>query len=109
MSLNKLVIDTLSVIGVPVAFQEYEDKDKVDTYITFFEYDQRGARFSDDVEQNTRHFIQVDVWSKGNYETIVDEVKTNLKEVGFTRTSEIDLFERDTKIYHKGMRFNITI
>ncbi|WP_297988286.1 hypothetical protein [uncultured Anoxybacillus sp.] len=104
MSLNKMIIDTLKPLGVPVAFQTYEGKEK--TYITFFEYNQFSALNADDEEQQTAHFIQVDVWSKGDYTSIVDEVKQRMKEAGFRRTTETELYEPDTKIYHKVLRFS---
>jgi hypothetical protein len=104
MSLNKLIIDTLKPIGVPVAFQTYSGT--ATTYITFFEYNQFSALNADDEEQQTAHFIQVDVWSKGDYTSIVQQVKDRLKEAGFRRTTETDLYEPETKIYHKVLRFS---
>lgn len=104
MSLNKLIIDTLKPVGVPVAFQTYSGT--ATTYITFFEYSQQSALNADDEEQKTVHRIQVDVWSKGDYTSIVDEVKQRMKEAGFRRTTETDLYEPDTKIYHKVLRFS---
>ncbi|MCH4198532.1 MAG: hypothetical protein LKF87_08195 [Clostridium tyrobutyricum] len=53
----------------------------------------------------TAHYVQVDVWSKTDYINIVKEVKEKLISVGFKRLNEADLYEKDTKIYHKGMRF----
>lgn len=106
MSMNTLIIDTLTPIGIPVAFQHYDGK--AETYITFFFYDQRGAFFAENEEQNTEYFLQVDVWSSGNYESIVSEVKTRLKEIGFTRSSEADFYEKEHQIYHKGIRFRLT-
>ena len=104
MSLNKMIIDTLKPLGVPVAFQTYEGKEK--TYITFFEYNQFSALNADDEEQQTAHFIQVDVWSKGDYTSIVQQVKERMIAAGFRRTSEVDLFEQETKTYHKAIRFS---
>jgi hypothetical protein len=104
MSLNKLIIDTLSPLGVPVAFHRYTGT--ATTYITFFEFNQRSAMNADDSEQNTQHSIQVDIWSKGDYTNLVQQVKNALNGVGFFRTSEAEFYEDDTKIYHKVIRFN---
>jgi hypothetical protein len=46
------------------------------------------------------------VWSKGDYTSIVQQVKDRLKEAGFRRTTETDLYEPETKIYHKVLRFS---
>jgi hypothetical protein len=104
MSLNKLIIDTLKPIGVPVNFQTYSGT--ATTYITFFEYSQQSALNADDEEQKTVHRIQVDVWSKGDYTSIVQQVKDLMNAAGFHRTTEIELYEPDTKIYHKVLRFS---
>ena len=103
MSINSTIITALQTLGVPVSFQSY--KGTSTTYVTFFEYLQQGESFSEDQEEITGHYLQVDVWSKGNYESIVDQAKVLLKVAGFKRTNEIDLYETDTQTYHKGMRF----
>ncbi|PLR93192.1 tail completion protein gp17 [Bacillus sp. T33-2] len=104
MSLNSLIINTLKPLSVPVAFQTYTGT--ATTYITFFEFNQNGALHGDDSELKSRHSIQVDIWSKGDYTTLAKQVKEKLIEAGFTRTMETEFFEADTKIYHKVLRFN---
>lgn len=109
MSLNSLIINTLKPLGIPVKFQTLSEKEKLSdpsSYITFFEYNQRSALDSDDEETLTRHFIQVDIWSKVDYTDLVKQVKENLKQVGFSRNFETELYETDTKIFHKVIRFN---
>jgi hypothetical protein len=101
--MNKLVMDTIKPLNIPISFQKYSGAST--TYITFFEYDQRGESFADDNEIDTGHYIQLDIWSKSDYSSIVSSVKSAMKAVGFTRLSETDLYEDDTKIYHKGIRF----
>ncbi|WP_432408638.1 hypothetical protein [Wukongibacter sp. M2B1] len=101
--INKLIKDTLKPLGIPVDF--HKRKEKATTYITFFEYLQQGESFSDDDEETTGHYIQVDVWSKVNYNSIVTQVKELLGNVGFRRKSEYDLYEEETSVYHKVLRF----
>jgi hypothetical protein len=106
MSINKIIIDALIPLGVPVRFQTYEGNDT--TYITFFSLNERGSLFVDDEENETDHSIQVDIWSNSDYTELVQNVKILLKENGFIRTSEVDLYEKDLKIYHKPIRFLFT-
>ena len=101
--MNRLVLDTLKSLNIPISFQKYSGASS--TYITFFEYDQRGELFADDNEIDTGHYIQLDIWSKSDYSSIVSNVKSAMISAGFTRLAEADLYEDDTKIYHKGMRF----
>lgn len=104
MSLNSLIISTLKTLGVPVAFQTYKGTES--TYITFFEFNQTAHEKADDVETKTRHSIQVDVFSNGDYTALVQQVKDSLISVGFTRSMETEYYEDDLNIYHKILRFN---
>lgn len=101
--MNKIIIDTLKPLKIPVAFQRYNGK--ADTYITFHEYLASGEEYEDDEETLTAHYIQVDIWSKKDYIDIVKNIKRLLLKVGFKRLNEVDLYEEDTKIYHKGLKF----
>ncbi|WP_341478348.1 hypothetical protein [Clostridium niameyense] len=75
------------------------------TYITFFEFLGQGEEFADDVEVETGHYIQVDLWSKTSYHNIVKNIKEMLTKVGFIRKSETELYEKETKTFHKVIRF----
>lgn len=101
--INKLIIDTLKPLKVPVSFQKYSGKSK--EYITFHEYSVNGEEYEDDIEVMTGHYIQVDIWTKGDYTQLVNTVKELLSNAGFKRLNEQDLYESDTDIYHKGIRF----
>lgn len=101
--INKLIIDTLKPLRIPIAFQRYNGK--AETYITFHEYLSTGEEYEDDVETLTAHYIQVDVWSKTDYTDAVKSIKELMLKAGFKRLNEIDLYEEDTKIYHKGLKF----
>lgn len=103
MNLNNLIINTLNPINVPVSFQTYTGN--ATTYITFFEYNQQGAVFADDTEQRTQYSVQVDVWTKGNYKAVVEQVRTLMTNAGFIRNSEGELYENDTRTFHKYFRF----
>ncbi|SHH59324.1 hypothetical protein [Clostridium grantii] len=101
--INKLIRDTLKPLNIPVHFQKYSGKAKI--YITFHEYFQSGEYFEEDEETYTGHYIQVDVWTKEDYTILVKSIKDLLKNVGFKRLDETDLYEEDTGLYHKGLRF----
>lgn len=104
--MNSLIINTLSPTNVPVVFQVYGGKET--TYITFFEYNQNGSLFAEDVEDKTRHSIQVDVWSQGNYSELVKQVRDLMVGAGFTRVAEHELYEPETRVFHKAFRFYYT-
>lgn len=89
-----------------MCFQKYSGSEE--TYITFHEYFCSGEEYEDDEEKLTGHYIQVDVWSKNDYTELIDMVKNLLIQSGFRRLNEMDLYEEDTKIYHKGLKFYYT-
>lgn len=101
--INKLILDTLKPLGVPVGFQKYSGTES--TYITFHEYLQTGEEFEEDDEAFTGHYVQVDVWSKADYTALASSIKVLLKAACFKRLDEADLYEPDTGIYHKGIKF----
>jgi hypothetical protein len=103
MSINQDVIIALKDIGVPVSFQSYTGA--ADTYITFFTYLDKPEQHADDEELVTGHYVQVDVWSKGDYTKLVKTVHQKMLDAGFIKQSFYDLYEDDVKIYHKAMRF----
>lgn len=96
-------MNTLKPLNIPVSFQRYTGK--ADTYITFHDYLTTGEEYEDDNESLTGHYIQLDIWSKTDYTDLVKQVKRLLLNIGFKRLNEIDLYEEDTKIYHKGLKF----
>ncbi|OCA98042.1 hypothetical protein BGS1_02280 [Clostridium beijerinckii] len=100
-------MQALKYLKVPVSFQRYSGKES--TYITFFNYLEQGEQYADNQEKATGYYVQVDVWSKNDYTEVVEKVENYMKAAGFIRTSAAHLFEEDTKIYHKTMRFFIQI
>jgi hypothetical protein len=104
MNLNSIILNTLKPLNVPVSFQNYTGAAL--TYITFFEINQTPAIHADDEELQSNHSVQIDIWSKGDYTQLVTQVKDEMKKVGFKRTFETELYESDTKTFHKVIRFN---
>lgn len=103
MSINKEILSALKGIDVPVNFQHYNGKSQ--TYITFFTYLDKVELHSDDEELITGYYIQVDIWSKTDYTNLVKEVHQSMLTANFIKQRYFDLYEEDTKTYHKVMRF----
>lgn len=103
MSVNKLIMDTLEPLNVPVSSGVYNQT--ADTYVVFLEYRQGAWLTADDEEKQTEHLFQVDVFSKGNYLSLVKGLKDLLKEIGFRRTFETETYEEEMKRFRKTLRF----
>lgn len=102
--MNKLIVDTLKPLNVPVSFATYNQT--VDTYVVFLEYNQMSAMQADDDEYRTVHYFQVDIFSKGNYGTLTKQVKSLMKQAGFKRMFESETYEEDMKKFRKILRFS---
>lgn len=96
----------MSSLNVDV-IEGWYDKELKKTHITVHEYLDQEDEFEDDEASMLEHNIQVDVWSMDSLEayTLKKEIRKLLKDNGFKYESGQDFYEKDTKIYHKALRF----
>jgi thiamine pyrophosphate-dependent acetolactate synthase large subunit-like protein len=106
MSIKKILRDALLPIGVPVS--AISSNNTADEYIVFNEYNQASALNADDDELSTKHFYQVDVYTKGDFTDIVAEVETRLKAASFKRMFSSETYDSDAQKYRKILRFSYT-
>ena len=76
-------------------------------YIEYEIINVQGAEYAENKERTSEYLVQVDIFSLGNYSEIEDAVYNTMIEAGFDRYDENDMYEKDTKLYHKGFRFRI--
>ena len=95
-------------VSVPVKFMFYEGHGE--PYIVYMQQDADGSFSGDDALLGYVDYYDFDVYSKGNYLSIVESVKTLLTNNGFvwqpSRSSE-DMYDTDTGYYHKTLNFAI--
>ena len=109
-SLIETIFANFSVGGVsiPVKFLFYEGHGE--PYIVYMQQDADGSFSGDDGLLGYVDYYDFDVYSKGNYLSIVESVKTLLTNNGFvwqpSRSSE-DMYDPDTGYYHKTLNFAI--
>lgn len=75
--------------------------------LSYFELDNTGNLYADNQEIGSEFVYQIDLWhtaSTTSYALAVDEAMTN---INFSRIASNDLFEADTKIYRKSMRYRL--
>lgn len=75
--------------------------------ISYYEMDNSMASKADDEEYSSNIAIQIDIWSKSSSQCskLAIQVNEKMEDLEFERTLAVDLFEQETKIYHKTMRF----
>lgn len=101
--MNDIVMDTLKGLNIPIQFQVYTGKEK--TYITFFEYNMQNEGYSEDEIEVEGYYFQIDIWSVEDYTELVKKTKKLLEANNFRFIDQEDLYEKDTKIFHKGLRY----
>ncbi len=106
MNYKTTIQTALSSLGVPVSFQVY--RGTATTYITYFCYNEMGEEYAENIQIATGYYVQVDIWSLvSDYEALAQQIKVAMITVGFMGYTAQDLYESDTKIFHKAIRFNI--
>ena len=106
--MNELIEQTLVDFPIPVAFLYY-DGDAPD-YVTYQHTDSDNVLGADNAIQNYVDFYDFDVYSKGNYFSYIDQLKEKLTAAGFLwqpSRSSGDMYERDTRYFHKTLCFAI--
>lgn len=93
--------------GLVKVYPEVAPDGTAEPYVTYFEITNFEATHADDDELQSEIHFQVDIWSKGNTGPPSSEVVRVMKSLGFRRTGAIDQFEKDTKTYHKILRFKL--
>jgi hypothetical protein len=99
---------TVQNVKIPVSFMYYEAHNQ--PYIVWMQQDQDQSYSGDDELLGMVEYYDFDVYSKGNYLTIIEKLKALLKENGFKyqpSRSSADLYETDTGYYHKTLNFAI--
>lgn len=105
MNIREKTKKALNVLTIPSGYQEIVNPPE--TYITFFEYDYEYDHSEDEVLP-TGYIVQVDLWTKNpKYKLLEKEIIEAMKNEDFYLDDEEDLYERDTKIYHKAFRFKL--
>ena len=104
MNINPLVLSALSNItfggkAVSITPIVYDGTDT--TYITFYTLLDKDEAYADDEAVQATTTATIDIFSKGNYKTLLADVKTRLKAAGFTiQSSGPEIYESDTGFYH---------
>lgn len=106
-NLNREIESLLSGLGVPYSFMFYEGN--ADTYITYMQLDKDSALAGDDQVIACVQHYDFDIYSKKNYLNIIERLINLMTAAGWvynpSRDSP-DMYERDTKYYHKTICFS---
>lgn len=77
--------------------------------VTYYELDNKTLLYEDDIELLSEITYAVDIWNKNSTTEIAKIVDSKMRSLGFKRISSVDLYETETKIHHKAMRYVIQV
>jgi hypothetical protein len=94
--------------GEPKVYFLHAPENTSGAYIEYEIYDEQEAYYDENTEKAIDYYIQVDIFSPYDYSSIEKAVKEVLKEKGYDGGRGPDLYEEDTRLYHKPLRFTYT-
>ncbi len=72
---------------------------------SYFEVENVGNLYADDQEIGSEMVYQIDLWGKSSLTALAIGVDAVMTSLDFNRITAADLYEQDTKIWHKSMRY----
>lgn len=106
MDIENLIYEILSSLECSVRYGWY-DESMQSTHVTYFIVREAVDESLDDEIDSLAYSVQIDIWSMSDDDKkIKKQIIKLLRAQGFGFEDSADLFETDTKIYHKSMRFN---
>jgi len=94
----------LSELNVPVEHLKYKGKEK--TYITWTIIDESPLSASDDEIDYSEVLVDIDIYSEGNYLSIMSSIKEIMKKNEWAWQGDSpEQFENDTKLHHRTCTF----
>lgn len=92
------------LIGGRVIFMSLPDEPEFPC-ITYYEQNNSPALVGDGKELTGESVMVIDVWSLGSTTAIAQAVDSVMASLYFVREFAGDLYETDTGVYHKSMRY----
>ncbi|NFB32659.1 prohead protease [Clostridium botulinum] len=103
---NKEIIDLLP--DKKVYFLHADNPNK-ELYLEYEIVNEYGEEYSENKESYTNYVVQVDIFSKADYTQLENIVKKIMIQNEFNRDTAADLYEKETGLYHKALRFSISL
>ena len=104
--LKKIFGDAITVDGVSVPTAHLKYKGKETTFVVWTITLEKPVLSADDELLCSIVSVDVDVYSKGNYLSVITEIKRLMKNNGWLWVEDsTEMYEDDTGLYHKTIAF----
>ena len=104
--MNEEIESIFQNFEVPVSFLRYDGH--LNTYVVYMETDKDNSFACDDAIAGYVTYYDFDVYSKTNYNALIDIIKSKMRDAGWTwqpSRDSTDMFEKDTGFFHKTLCF----
>lgn len=119
MDIKKLLFKTLNIETITnltvdnrVHYLHIPNIPKQGQYVEYEILSEYGEDYGDGKELLTTYRIQVDIFgyeAGKKFFELEEEIRKAMISSGFIKENIYDAYEKETKLYHKAMRFNITL
>lgn len=119
MDIKKLLFKTLNIkqitnltVDNKVHYLHIPNIPNKGQYIEYEILSEYGEDYGDGQEILTTYRIQVDIFgyeAGKKFFELEEEIRKAMLSNGFIKENVFDAYEKETKLYHKAMRFNITL
>ena len=92
-----------------IYFLHKDEENKVDYYVEYEIVSEKYSEYSANDNKSIKYSIQIDIFSYYDYCELEQIIKDVLKEKDYRFYNGADMYEEDTNLYHKAMRFNYVI
>lgn len=109
IDITEFIPALITPTGVDAWFQTHPTGTLPAQYVTFIEISALPDLEAADREITTNRHVQLNVWSRGNYFTLVESIKKAMEAGGFDRTYEADgPYTDGDSHFNKILRFEYT-
>lgn len=95
---NEDIISALSSLNLPISADVHIGSE--DSYITFNFADERPSLRANNTDITEKATMQIHYFTKGNPLSVKNNIKTLLRNNGFTIVSTAQYYESDSRYYH---------
>lgn len=105
MSIDDIIKNSAKGLDIPITAVKYLGNKN--TYVVYNEYLQQGGYFSEDGEELTECYYQLNIYSENRteIEKIRKQIIKNLKAYDFIRESEFEIYDKETNLILRTLRF----
>ena len=105
MDMQKYVYDTLKDIGVPISFVSRGES--TFPLVVFNITQEKGNLFWDDKETGIKYGVMINIFSRGNFVQLKQEIMNKMLRAGFIRREvPATIYLEDTEVFNQPMAFD---